>query len=148
MVKERLEWLEDATNLSDNYRRNRLRRKLASLQKSNPELAKKLLSIHHSLNSTGIGELTDEVVNSLTISKSPFELSRSKFIHLEPIVRREVVMQIIRRLAGESLSNINRQTILKTEHFICTARAFKNYSPAKGLLVVVDNTKVKISKNR
>lgn len=148
-VKNHLEWLEDETNVSPRYRRNRLRQKLSSLEKSNPNFKKQLQGIQKSLNDSDaeIDELSGAIISNLMLNKTPLELDRSKFISLEPTVRREVIMQIFRRLAGDSLSNINRQTILKTEHFICTARAFKNYSPVKGLVLVVDNSQIKISKN-
>ena len=143
-VRQRLEWIEDETNKSENYMRNRVRmRLLPQAMTKDSKFSEKLMKLRADITKYDNKiDILCEKINLLYTTKEDGRLSltRQKFIMLPPEVRKELIMHILRS-SGVELMNIGSSDVLRIEHFICTSKPAKEYSPVKRINIVASKSK-------
>lgn len=102
-----LEWVEDSTNSSDKYLRNRVRRRISSLYLSNRE---KLLALHK----------TQHVSRNQIDSEARRLMTNSR--HFMTMIDEQVAIELLRTWLNEQGLSLTRPQRLRLLHAIKTAR--------------------------
>lgn len=118
-VEHALEWVEDETNMTDVYARNRIRRQLARLSHSQRQ---KIIALHQKQLT-----LRREIEQKLAQLSSE-KLSRYMIITMPDDVAYEVLYESIKRITGVSLLSTQLSGLLIA---FKTGRAGTIYHPAK-----------------
>lgn len=117
-LKRRLEWIEDESNQSDKYARNRLRYGLLSrtspsqkeqLQKINRQLVELRPHIEDQLRFLAEGISTDD--------KNGVRLNRTDFVQLPEVVQSELLMFLIKSIS-RSHKNLTKKHLAEAVDFV------------------------------
>ena len=129
-LENRLEWVEDSTNRSLEYLRNRLRpfvNDLSDLDRT------KLLDLWRQQT-----HLMPMIEKELTIQVDWLDNSRYKLIHCPEAAARELLRAIVIRQTGQSLTRPQQESVLL---FVKTAAS-------DSTIEVTQNLKIKVSRDR